>query len=179
MPRAKAAEKPDEGPDRVERATPDVEPADREAGEAEVVGTPAFPAMTPAEVRANLDDGAVRADGRLHGRYLDDVQAEHADYVREKIEAGAHEEKTAQAAAIVRDRASQTGLDRPAEQLGQTPLHPSVSPVAAPARPGPRPEPERVLPDDRAKTQLGVTEANTAGVQQPPAATEGEDTERT
>lgn len=42
--------------------------------------------LTPTELQAQLDDGAVDARGRLAGTYLDDLQAEEAQRRRERVE---------------------------------------------------------------------------------------------
>jgi hypothetical protein len=46
-------------------------------------------ALTPTELQAQLDDGAVDARGRLVGVYLDDLQAEQAQRQRVRVENGA------------------------------------------------------------------------------------------
>lgn len=43
-------------------------------------------ALTPTEVQAQLDDGAVDSRGRLVGTYLDDLQAAEAQRRREQVE---------------------------------------------------------------------------------------------
>lgn len=131
------------------RARGKAEAKDTEPEQPEVVGTPTNHAMTRAEVLSQIDDGAVRPDGRLANTvYLDDIQAEEEQRRREKVESGP---EASDAAAKLRELAGKTGQGRPAEDLARTS-------TVEPPRPSTGPATDKVLPDDRQKTQLGAGE---------------------
>lgn len=79
--------------------------------------------LTPAEVYAQLDDGAVDGRGRLVGTYLDDMQAEEAQRRRDRIEQMGTSPESKAAAAKIRELASSPGTpaadrDKPADEQG-------------------------------------------------------------